>query len=448
MNKKTIIEEYHKLTDSKSKSDVSKQQRGRIFENLICRLFKSEGVLIREPYYTDDNRAEQIDGAIKIDNRILLLEVKWVESGLAASDLYAFIGKISNKLEGTIGIFISKELLKNNFLNAITKGRRRNTIIIHGNDIEYLFSLDFNIKEYIAYLIDLYSYDNILHLSASNYLEQEKLLRSRDDINESKEHIDKDKIARFLALIDKKEVASDATIEIEVDEFSTDEKVWVLKYLMKKYGEYREASERVYTGLLYYREANSSNIIKNLIADKGITEITAEDYFSLVIEKQSAYYLIPLFWNRYLPYYRDYHQRNEINEAIVSVFVNVIGDWDSENTLTNVIEEIWEELSCAQKKKTYWEYIEIYIDYHRKRKFDQKQFAYKLLESEFEPQKEKFIRLYLESKISKDIQEFDLKNEDIQPEVSSYRKKYERVLLQIDIEGEEEFLNELFAKSI
>ena len=52
------------------------QQRGRDFEELINNIFQEEKVLLRKGFHTDDNKSEQIDGAIEIDNRIFLIETK------------------------------------------------------------------------------------------------------------------------------------------------------------------------------------------------------------------------------------------------------------------------------------------------------------------------------------------------------------------------------------
>src|SRR5690606_12657194 len=73
------------------------QQRGYDFEAVINDIFADEKSLLRRSYHTKDNKREQIDGAIEVWNRVLLIEVKWVKSNLAASELYSFIGKVENK---------------------------------------------------------------------------------------------------------------------------------------------------------------------------------------------------------------------------------------------------------------------------------------------------------------------------------------------------------------
>lgn len=449
MEKQNIIGRYNKLIKIGPKSDISKQARGLEFEKLVCQLFEIEKLLLRYPYHTDDNRAEQIDGAIKINNRIILLEVKWVESGLAASDLYAFIGKIENKLQGTIGLFISKETLSDNFLNAIVKGRRRNTIVIHGDDIQHIFLHNFSLKNYINFLIEIYSCDNVLHYPANKFLRHKKLLKVENIITTaSTEMLKKEKIKKFFLIVNRKKELDESTVDVEIEDFTKPEKIYILKYLIRKYSEYRIASEGIFTGSLYNRATNSSTAIKCILSDKYYVESTADEYFRLLIEIKSIYYLIPLFWNKYQSIYKNNSQKNEINKSIINIFENIMGDWESENIVTNVIEEIWEQLNYNQKERAYCKYIEIYLDRNRKSKFDQKRFAYKLIESEFESNKNNFIKSYLNKKIEKDINDFSIVEEDINNEVFSYLHKYDRLLNEIEITEKENYLTTLFKESL
>ena len=67
---------------------------------------------------------EQIDGAFTFDGTDFLLEAKWQKEPIPASELYAFGGKITNKLKNTLGLFISidgfsKDGIETN--NPITK---------------------------------------------------------------------------------------------------------------------------------------------------------------------------------------------------------------------------------------------------------------------------------------------------------------------------------------
>ena len=169
-----LKKEFLELNNEKTyNSRKLKIDRGLKFETLIYKVFKGEGVSITKGYHTSDNRAEQIDGALEIGGRIFLLEVKWVESGIAASELYAFIGKVENKFHGTLGIFISRKELSSNFVNALSKGRRQSVIVIHGKDVDNLFKhgVGVSLKDFISHTLKVLSYDNVNHFSVSDYID-------------------------------------------------------------------------------------------------------------------------------------------------------------------------------------------------------------------------------------------------------------------------------------
>ena len=88
-----------------------------------------------ERSYFNEDGSQQIDGAIEINNRIFITEVKWEKSKtLAASKLYSFLGKVNSKIDGTLGLFISYNELGNKFINSVRAGIKQNCIIINGED--------------------------------------------------------------------------------------------------------------------------------------------------------------------------------------------------------------------------------------------------------------------------------------------------------------------------
>ncbi|WP_319576013.1 hypothetical protein [uncultured Desulfobacter sp.] len=155
------------------------KKRGLQFERLALELFEAEKLVKKKSYHTSDNRSEQIDGALYVDGTRALLEVKWVDSGLAASNLYAFLGKVENKFLGTIGIFLSRVNLSDNFLRSLKAGRRQSVIVIHGKDIDHIFKPNFPVAEYIRSIIDHISFDNNTHFSASDFLDNVKFKKQK-----------------------------------------------------------------------------------------------------------------------------------------------------------------------------------------------------------------------------------------------------------------------------
>lgn len=93
--------------------------------------------------------------------------------------LCLFIGKVESKFIGTIGIFLSRVNLSDNFLRSLKSGRRQSVIVIHGEDINHIFNPNFPVAEYIRSIIDHISFDNNTHFSASDFLESVKLKKHK-----------------------------------------------------------------------------------------------------------------------------------------------------------------------------------------------------------------------------------------------------------------------------
>ena len=116
---------------AKIRKSASKRRRGLRFERLFYEIFERDKILIEKSYKNKEG-SQQIDGAIEINNRIFIIEVKWEKTKtLAASKLYSFLGKINSKIEGTLGVFISYNELGNNFINSTRAGIKQNCIIIN-----------------------------------------------------------------------------------------------------------------------------------------------------------------------------------------------------------------------------------------------------------------------------------------------------------------------------
>ncbi len=91
--------EFYKIA-----SNTNAQQKGFQFEKFLNRLFYFFDL---DPKSAFKVVGEQIDGAFTFDNTDYLLEAKWQEKEINASDLYTFGGKIQGKLKNTLGLFIS-----------------------------------------------------------------------------------------------------------------------------------------------------------------------------------------------------------------------------------------------------------------------------------------------------------------------------------------------------
>lgn len=86
-------------------SESSTQKKGYLFEKFLYNLFEYFDL---DPKKSFRISGEQIDGAFSFDGNDYLLEAKWVStSDITKSTIMEFGGKINEKLDNTLGVFIS-----------------------------------------------------------------------------------------------------------------------------------------------------------------------------------------------------------------------------------------------------------------------------------------------------------------------------------------------------
>jgi restriction endonuclease Mrr len=84
--------------------------RGKALEDVLNRLFFAHGILVREAFVVvgegGEGVIEQIDGAIEIDGRIYLVEMKWWDKLLGRAEVASHLVSVYGRAE-VGGIFIS-----------------------------------------------------------------------------------------------------------------------------------------------------------------------------------------------------------------------------------------------------------------------------------------------------------------------------------------------------
>lgn len=83
---------------------TDKQKRGFDFERFINELYKLYDL---DPKCSYKAAGEQIDGAFTYEHQDYLIEAKWEDKPMPKSSLLTFEGKVSGKLDNTLGVFIS-----------------------------------------------------------------------------------------------------------------------------------------------------------------------------------------------------------------------------------------------------------------------------------------------------------------------------------------------------
>ena len=107
------------------------QQRGYLLEKVLRGLFE---LFDLDPKASFRITGEQIDGAFSFEGTDYLLEAKWQKVPVAAADLDGLAGKLSRKLENTLGLFLSVDGYSEDAVKTHSSGRRL-VILMDGSDL-------------------------------------------------------------------------------------------------------------------------------------------------------------------------------------------------------------------------------------------------------------------------------------------------------------------------
>lgn len=106
-------------------------KRGYRLEKILRELFE---IFDLDPKASFKITGEQIDGAFSFEMTDYLLEAKWQKSPVAARDMDSLTGKLSRKLDNTLGLFISINGFAQDSVKAVSSGRRL-IILMDGSDL-------------------------------------------------------------------------------------------------------------------------------------------------------------------------------------------------------------------------------------------------------------------------------------------------------------------------
>ena len=107
------------------------QKRGFELEKVLKELFL---LFDLDPKASFRIIGEQIDGAFTFDNTDYLFEAKWQQKPVGIKDLDGFSGKLTRKLDNTLGLFLSINSFSEDAVKAHSSGRRL-MILMDGSDL-------------------------------------------------------------------------------------------------------------------------------------------------------------------------------------------------------------------------------------------------------------------------------------------------------------------------
>lgn len=112
-------------------TDSDHQGRGFKLEKVIRQLFD---IFDLDPKASFRIVGEQIDGAFTFEGTDYLFEAKWQGAPVNAADLDSLAGKLSRKLDNTLGLFLSINGFSDDGVEAHTSGKRV-MLLMDGSDL-------------------------------------------------------------------------------------------------------------------------------------------------------------------------------------------------------------------------------------------------------------------------------------------------------------------------
>lgn len=387
-------------------------RRGLLFERLLYEIFDDQNILLERSYKNEDG-SQQIDGAIEINKRIFIIEVKWEKTEtLAASKLYSFLGKINSKIEGTLGIFISYNELGDNFINSIRAGIKQNCILVHGKEnLLPLIKGDVTIADYIWYAYQQASTRNRIAIPVSEFksIPKKKSLSPDNDKWEEvyEALISEDTTGAFELKLN----ANYASIE------NLPEKAITLYPILKKNRKFLPKIEYLFQSLL---DSDSEELFNSLVAKLKTSHWIkyADEY---ILDKTKDLSTL------------DTKQAAKIADNALQYLRENMGQWEEENKASLVLDFIYEHLSEKYKVKAACAYSSIYCDASRKGHYPQKKLAKRIFseietKDRWETVKDEVIDLMGQYKTEEDIFSDDTDEKAKEYVIKRIRRKFEKII--------------------
>lgn len=126
-------------------SQLEPQARGYAYEKFLKALFDANGLSARASFRLI---GEQIDGSFEVSAETYLLEAKWTNPQVGATDLRSFNGKVEDKAAWSRGLFVSYSGFSPDGLTAFGRGKR--VVCMDGLDLYEMLDKNLSFADVLA----------------------------------------------------------------------------------------------------------------------------------------------------------------------------------------------------------------------------------------------------------------------------------------------------------
>lgn len=160
------VEEAQKIAKAKAdfKDEISKlffmntlqerQKRGKLFEDVLNRLFKSFGILVKEAFTLNGSNnegiVEQIDGVIELESHLYLVEMKWWGEAVGKDEIANHLVRIFTRSEAR-GVFISVNGFTGPAITLCQESLNKAFVVLCDlSEILYMLETSGDLKKFLA----------------------------------------------------------------------------------------------------------------------------------------------------------------------------------------------------------------------------------------------------------------------------------------------------------
>lgn len=123
------------------------QPRGYALEKILNEVFELFDLEPRKPFKV---YGEQIDGAFTLEGTDYIVEAKWQAKPIAARDVTEFAGKVTRRLDNTLGLFVSMSGFQASVPDLVARTGRHSVLLMDGGDLTAVLDRRIRLDELIT----------------------------------------------------------------------------------------------------------------------------------------------------------------------------------------------------------------------------------------------------------------------------------------------------------
>jgi hypothetical protein len=164
----TLIDEYGRM---RRLEGMTPQQRGQRFNEFIADVLRCWGL---DRVEADVRSVGEIDVTFAIDGTRFILEAKWGQDPLDFGPIAKLRGRMTQRLTGTCGVFLSMSGYSPEALEDMLKGRQPDMLLLDQTHLEGILSGLFSPSDLFTELLDRASYRGQLRVAITDLLVPKK----------------------------------------------------------------------------------------------------------------------------------------------------------------------------------------------------------------------------------------------------------------------------------